>query len=373
MTAIATRNVPFFDYPQVFREHEKEILEIVADVGRRGAFILQKDVDEFEEAIGRSIDARHVIGVANATDALWMLCRAAGLGPGDEVVFCTHTMVATAAGIHFTGATPVPCETGPDLVMDPSSAAKCITPRTKAIMPTQLNGRCADMDALRALCDQHGLMLLEDSAQALGAKFKGQCAGTFGHGGVISFYPAKTLGCLGDGGCVVTNDDEIASKVRQYRDHGRNADLEAEVWCLNSRLDNLQAAILLYKFKYYDHWIQRRREIAAMYQHRLADMEQLVLPPGRDDDADRFDVFQNYEIAAEQRDALRQHLRDRGVGTIIQWGGKPVHLMRRLGFQQELPYTEELFTRLLLLPMNHFLSDDDVEYVCQVIRAFYAQ
>ncbi len=371
MSVFTTRSVPFFDYPQVFLEHEKEILEIVADVGRRGAFILQQDVQQFEDALGQYIGVRHVIGVANATDALWMLCRAAGLGPGDEVVFCTHTMVATAAGIHFTGATPVPCETGRDFEMDAESVEKCVTPRTRAIMPTQLNGRCADMDALRKICDRHRLMLLEDSAQALGAKFKGQCAGTFGRGGVISFYPAKTLGCLGDGGCVVTNDDDVAFKVRQYRDHGRNAQLEAEVWCLNSRLDNLQAAILLYKLAYYDQWIKRRREIAALYQSRLADVEQLTLPPGPDADADRFDVFQNYEIAAEQRDALQTHLRQRGIGTIVQWGGAPVHLMRRLGFKHALPYTEQLFERLLLLPMNHFLSDDDVQYVCQEIRRFY--
>ena len=189
---------------------------------------------------------------------------------------------------------------------------------------------------------------------------------------MISFYPPEPR-LPGDGGCVVTNDDEIAARVRQYRDHGRNARLEAEVWCLNSRLDNLQAAILNFKVSKYDQWIQRRRQIAALYQQRLGDVDELVLPPGPDDDPDRFDIFQNYEIEAERRDDLRAYLGERGVGTLVQWGGTPVHPMRKLGFGQSLPFTEELFTRLLMLPMNHFLSDDDVAYVCETIRQFYGK
>jgi hypothetical protein len=240
-------------------------------------------------------------------------------------------------------------------------------------MPTQLNGRCADMEALSAICQKHELVLLEDSAQALGAKYKGQCAGSFGYGGVISFYPAKTLGCLGDGGCVITNNDDVARKVRLYRDFGRNEDQEVECWCLNSRLDNLQAAILHFRFQRYPQWIERRRQLAGLYQQRLTDLEELTLPPGPSDDPDRFDIFQNYEIEAARRDELQAYLRERGVGTLIQWGGTPVHLMRRLGFSQSLPYTEELFTRMIMLPMNHFLTDDDVAYVCQSVREFYVK
>ena len=366
------RSVPFFNYPDVFVRDEEPILKIVADVGRRGAFILQRDVDEFEKNLARRIGAKHVVGVANATDALFMLCRAAGLGPGDEVIFCSHTMVATAAGIHFSGATPVPVESGSDHEIDPESVEAAITPRTKAVMPTQLNGRCADMDALRDICQRHGLFLLEDSAQALGAQYKGQCAGTFGRGGIISFYPAKTLGCLGDGGCVVTNDDDIYEQVVLYRDHGRNADLDVECWCLNSRLDNLQAAILNHKLGHYDEAIARRRELAAMYQEQLGPVERVALPPGPDADPDRFDIFQNYEIEADRRDELRTFLTDHGIGTLIQWGGKAVHEFRKLGFTQDLPNTERMFTRLLMLPMNTSLIDADVEYVCTTIKEFYA-
>lgn len=370
---IDRRGVPFFEYPKAFAEDKKRILEISEDIIQRGAFILQEDLVEFESAIAEHVGVKHVIGVGNATDGIYMLVRAVGLGAGDEVIFCTHTMVATAAGIHFAGAIPIPCETGWDHEMDPASVERLITSKTKAIMPTQLNGRCADMDKLLAICEQHGLILLEDSAQALGAKYKGRCAGTFGHGGVISFYPAKTLGCLGDGGCVLTNDDEVARKVRLYRDFGRNEDGEVECWCLNSRLDNLQAAILNHKLTKYDDNIARRRNLARIYQQRLGHLKQLVLPPGPDDDLDRFDIFQNYEIEAAQRDALQAHLKDCGVGTLIQWGGKPVHEFSKLGFVQKLPFTEQLFERLLMLPMNQFLADTDVEYVCDSIIDFYSR
>lgn len=365
------RKVPFFVYADVYRDDADDIQKLVADVGNRGAFILQKDVEELEKNISAYLGIKHVLGVANATDALYMICRASGIGSGDEVIFCTHTMVATAAGIHFSGATPVPVETGWDHQMDPKAIEKAITGKTKAIMPTQLNGRCADMDAILDIADQYGLSILEDSAQAFGAKYKGRCAGSFGRGGVISFYPAKTLGCLGDGGCIITNNDEVYEKCRLYRDHGRIDTLEVVCWCLNSRLDNLQAAILNHKLTKYDTLIARRREIAQMYQDRLGDLEQLVLPPAPNGDPDRFDIFQNYEIEATNRDTLKSYLSNNGIGTLIQWGGKAVHEMKKLGFTQSLPFTEELFTRMLMLPMNTSLSDEDVEYVCSIIKKFY--
>ncbi len=205
----------------------------------------------------------------------------------------------------------------------------------------------------------------------MGAKYKDEIAGSFGKGGVISFYPAKTLGCLGDGGCILTNDDEVYEKIHLYRDHGRAENLEVVCWAMNSRLDNLQAAILNHKLKTYDQKIARRREIARMYEDRLKDLDELVLPPGPDSDPDRFDIFQNYEIEAERRDGLKAYLADNGVGTLIQWGGMPVHVFRKLGFTQSLPYTEKLFERLLMLPMNTSLSDEDVEYVCEIVRKFY--
>ncbi len=230
MTPTLSRSIPFFDYPRLFTDEEDAIVAVVREVGRRGAFILQEDLARFEQNLAACLGARHALGVGNATDGLIIALRAAGIGPGDEVIFCTHTMVATAAAIHFAGATPVPVECGADHLIDPDSAAQAVSARTKAILPTQLNGRTADMDALGALARRHGLTIVEDAAQALGSRFKGRAAGTFGAAAALSFFPAKVLGCLGDGGAVITSDDQIHDRMLQLRDHGRRADGEIVGW-----------------------------------------------------------------------------------------------------------------------------------------------
>ncbi len=371
MTPTLSRSIPFFDYPRLFTDEEDAILAVVREVGRRGAFILQEDLARFEQNLGACLGARHALGVGNATDGLIIALRAADIGPGDEVIFCSHTMVATAAAIHFAGATPVPVDCGADHLIDPDSAARAVTARTKAILPTQLNGRTADMDALGALARRHGLTIVEDAAQALGSRFKGRAAGTFGAAAALSFFPAKVLGCLGDGGAVITSDDAIHDRMLQLRDHGRRADGEIVGWGLNSRLDNLQAAILDARLQKYDAVIERRRAMARLYRQRLEGLEELTLPPGPDRDSDHFDIYQNYEIEAPRRDGLRAHLKTFGIGTLIQWGGKAVHQWDKLGFPQRLLFTEKLFERLLLLPLNMSLSDDDIHQVCDAIWAFY--
>jgi len=368
-----SRVVPFFNYPYVFKSQEEAFLSIIRDVGRRGAFIMQKDLSEFEANLAAYTGTKYAVGVGNATDALQIALMAGGIEPGDEVVFCTHTMVATAAAIHFAGAIPVPVEAGPDHLMDPKSIEAAITPRTKAIMPTQLNGRTANMDAIRAVVKKHGLELYEDAAQALGSQFKGRCAGTFGKASGISFYPAKVLGCFGDGGAILTNDEEVHRNVLSLRDHGRDARGEVVRWGMNSRLDNVQAALLDYQLKDYPQVIERRRVIANLYQGRLKDIKQLVLPPAPNSDPDHFDVFQNYEIEAERRDELQAYLKERTIGTLIQWGGRGVHQFHKLGFKQSLPFSEKFFERMLMLPMNMSLSDDDAHYVCDCIIDFYNQ
>jgi dTDP-4-amino-4,6-dideoxygalactose transaminase len=371
MTAAST--IPFFDYPSLFKSDEKNLISLIQDVGRRGAFIMQRELEEFESTLAEYLGARHVIGMANATDALHFAVRAAGIGPGDEVIFSSHTMVATPAAAFFAGAIPVPVECGNDHLIDPAAVEKAITSSTKAIIPTQLNGRTADMGALQKIADANGLTIIEDSAQSLGSQYKGKCAGTFGLAGCISFYPAKTLGCLGDGGCMVTNDDDIFRRARRLRDHGRDADGEVVSWGLNSRLDNLQAAILLHKLKSYDRDVARRREVADMYEAALGNVTELRLPPAPGSEPDHFDVFQNYEIEAEQRDELRDYLSEQGIGTLIQWGGKAVHQFAKLGFRQRLPKTERLFETMLMLPMNTSIRDDQVQRVCDCIKRFYRE
>ena len=367
------RQVPFFLYPKVFLEHEERFIDIFRDVGRRGAFILQRDLEEFEAQIAEYTCAAHTVGVANATDGLQLALLAGGITPGDELIICSHTMIATASAVHFAGGVPVPVETGPDHLIDLESVEAATTERTRAIMPTQLNGRTANMDQLRDMADRHHLDIYEDAAQALGSKYKGRCAGTFGVASSISFYPAKTLGCFGDGGVILTNDDDVWTKLLLLRDHGQGDDRDVKLWGVNSRLDNLQAAILKFKLESYDACVERRRGLASAYQRRLAGCPQLVLPPGPDADDEYFDVYQNYEIEAEDRDGLRVFLRDQGVGTTVQWGGKAVHQFRALGFSQTLPKTESMFTRMLLLPMYPYLASEDVGYVCDTILRFYAR
>ena len=371
MTPVTQRAVPFFDYPHVFTSRESEILDIIRDVGRRGAFIMQRDLAEFERHLALFLGARHALGVANATDGLMIALRAAGVELGDEVILSSHTMVATAAAIHFAQATPVPVECGLDHLLNPGAVEAAINSRTSAIMPTHLNGRTCDMDVLQSIADRHGLLIIEDAAQALGARFKGRCAGTFGAAAAISFYPAKVLGCLGDGGVVIANLDAVHQRACQMRDHGRNAEGEIVSWGLNSRLDNLQAAILDFQLNQYVGVMRRRRQIAGLYDDCLKSVAEVLLPPAPDSNPDYFDIYQNYEIEAQKRDELKQYLRDHGIGTLIQWNGQAIHHLKALGFTQHLPYTDRLFTRLLLLPMNMSLRNDHIEYVCDNIRGFY--
>jgi dTDP-4-amino-4,6-dideoxygalactose transaminase len=363
--------VPFFDYRQLFRSEEQELTAIFRDVGRRGAFVLQQDLARFERNLAAYLGVKYALGVGNATDGLLLALRAAGIGPGDEVIFCSHTMVATAAAIHFAGATPVPVECGDDHLIDPQAVGAAVTPRTRAILPTQLNGRTADMRALENIANGRGLAIVEDAAQALGSRFEGRAAGSFGVAGVISFFPAKTLGCLGDGGAILTNSEQIYERVIELRDHGRGADGEIVSWGLNSRLDNLQAAILDFRLASYAAAVARRRELAGLYHTALQGIRQLKLPPGPADDGDHFDVFQNYEIEAERRDELRAFLKTRQIGTALPWGGKAVHQWPRLGFETRLPFTEALFERVLLLPLNLSLTPPDVDYLCHTIHDFY--
>ncbi|MCG8612739.1 MAG: DegT/DnrJ/EryC1/StrS family aminotransferase, partial [Pseudomonadales bacterium] len=287
-------NIPFFDYPHVFKKHENDFMRIIADVASRGAFIMQKDLREFESNLAKYTGAKFAVGVANATDGLQLACMAGGIEAGDEVIISSHTMVATASAIHFAGGVPIPVEAGEDLLIDPDAIEAAITEKTRAIMPTQLNGRTCDMDKITKIADKHGLKLFEDAAQALGSKFKGQSAGTFGVASAISFYPAKTLGCLGDGGAVLTNDPDVHKQLLLLRDHGRDETTgDVECWGFNTRLDNIQAAILNYLLPQYEEIIGRRRHIAALYNELLADVTEVILPPKPESGSAHFDIFQN--------------------------------------------------------------------------------
>jgi len=367
------RIMPFFNYPALFKLQEKEIMDTLHDVLSRGAYILQKDLEESENNIKELIGVKHVLGVADGTNALVLALRAADIGSGDEVIMSSHTYIATAASAHFVGAKPVLVECGPDHMIDPESVERAVTDNTRIIMPTQLNGRTCDMDVLQVIADKHGLIIIEDAAQALSSKFRGKCAGTFGLAGTFSFYPAKVLGCFGDGGAVVTNDDKIAERVALLRDHGRNEEGEVVTWGTNSRLDNIQAAILNMKLKTFKKDMERRREIATMYDQALRKIDDLILPPAPDADEKHYDIYQNYEIESGHRDELKSFLAKWGVGTIIQWGGKAVHQFQGLGFDNvNLPIIEKITSRFLMLPMHTALTNEDINYICDCIIDFYS-
>jgi len=367
----ATRKVPFFDYSRLFLDNKKQLQNILEDVGGRGAYIMQQDLVKFETQLSKYTGAKFAVGVGNATDGLELSWLAIGLKKGDEVIISSHTMIATASAIVTAGGIPVPVEIGFDNLIDPQAISAAITKNTVGISPTQLNGRTCDMKSIMKIATENNLAVVEDAAQALGSKFNNQCAGTFGDAASFSFFPAKVLGTLGDGGGVVTSKKDIYEKVYQLHDHGRDTEGQTKSWGRNSRLDNLQAAILNKKFEQYDEVIQRRRAIANIYHENLKELEQLQLPPAPSNSGEYFDIFQNYELQADNRDQLREHLSNQGIGTIIQWGGKAVHQWEGLGFNLKLPKVEKFFTKCLMLPMNIFVSDEDLFYICDSIKRFY--
>lgn len=369
--------VPFFDWAGYYRERAEEFAQIMDETASRGGFILQRDVDAFEKGLADFIGVKHAIGLSDATNAMLLGLRAIGLEPGSEVIIPSHCFIAAAQAVHFAGGVNVPVELDEgDWLIDPAAIEAAINSRTRAILPVHVNGRTAQMEVILDIAARHGLDVFEDSAQAAGAKRNGRPAGGFGRWGVYSFYPSKTLGCFGDAGALVTNDDEIAERVRLMRNHGANQekviDLDLDVWGTNSRLDNIQAAILNYKLTYYPEVIARRREIAARYHAAFVAVGALRLPPPPSE-GPSFDIFQNYEVCTSRRDALREHLSARGVGTIIQWGGIGIHQFRGLGFAQKLPKTDRFFRESLLLPMNHILTEEQVEHVVASVLHFFEE
>lgn len=368
---MSLKNVPFFEYPRLWSDDRNDLISIIDDVSSTGGFILQKAVAEFETELAAYSGANYSVGVGNATDGMEIFLEAIGIEEGDEIIISSHTMLATASAIKVAGGIPIPVDIGADNLIDPQAITDAITPNTVGIMPTQLNGRVCDMDAILAIAKRHGLFIVEDAAQALGARYKGKHAGTFGLASDISFFPAKVLGCLGDAGAVLVNDKNLFHQIYQLHDHGRDVNGEVKRWGRNSRLDNIQAAILSYKLKSYDKVIMRRREVAGMYQERLGSLEELQLPQPPSTDSHNFDVYQNYELAADKRDELKAFLSKKNIGTLVQWGGSAVHHFTHLGFNQVLPATDAFFERCIMLPMNIFISNCDIDYICESVTEFY--
>ncbi|MEP7290023.1 MAG: DegT/DnrJ/EryC1/StrS family aminotransferase [Chloroflexota bacterium] len=330
-----------------------------------GWYILGPEVEAFEAAFAAYHGVAHAVGVANGTDAIELALRAAGIGPGDEVITVAHTAVATVCAIEEAGATPVLVDIDPlAYTMNPLAAEAAITSRTRALLPVHLYGQPADMTALSTLAAKHNLLLIEDCAQAHGARDLDCLVGTMGHIGTFSFYPTKNLGAYGDGGAVITNDAEIAGKLRRLRNYGQVSRYEHAEHGINSRLDEMQAAILCVKLAHLDEHNATRRQLAAAYNQTL---EQVTQPTERNG---AYHVYHLYVIRHPQRDKLREALRERGVGTLIHYP-IPVHRQAAyadLGYKVgSLPVTEQIAGEILSLPLYVGLTPNDIKTIGQAV------
>lgn len=378
--------ISFVGYKEQYQNLKSEIDSALQDVLSRGDLILRKDNDEFEERLAKFVGTKYAISLNSGTDALFLSLLAAGIGkdaasdkssagqagePKDEVITVSHTFVASIAAIVQVGATPVLVEVGEDFVMDTDKLESAITDKTKAIIPVHINGRMVDMDKVMEIAKKHNLIVIEDAAQALGATFNNKRAGSIGLTGCFSFYPAKILGCFGDGGGLTTNDAEIYDKVKLLRDHGQRTKTELACYGWNSRLDNLQAAVLNVKLNHLEKWLERRRQIASLYNEGLKDVSGIKLPPAPGVEDNRYDVFQNYVLRADKRDELYAHLKENGVETLIK-DPVPTHFHSELNLTKfSLPFTEQLAKEVISLPMYPELTDEQVYYIIEQVKSFY--
>ena len=362
--------VPFVDYRKQYLDLKPELDAAIQRTLGEGNLILRADVSDFEARLAKFVGVQHAVGLNSCTDALTFSLIAAGIGAGDEVITVAHTFLATIEAIVHVGATPVLVDVGDDYLMDMVAFEGAITPKTRAVIPVHLNGRVCDMERCLAISKKYSIVVIEDAAQALGATIDGRRSGSFGLTSCFSFYPAKLLGAAGDGGAACTNDPEVAHKLRLLRDHGREGKTRHVLYGFTSRLDNLQAAVLNAKFPRVPIWIERRRELARIYDEGLADMDGVRRAPVPD--ARHCDVYQNYVVRAQRRDQLAAHLQANGVEVIVS-NPIPVHAHPELGLSRfDLPITDRLASEVISLPLIPELEPKQIEYVVSAVRAFYA-
>lgn len=365
--------VPFLDLKSPYLELKDDLDAAYRRVMESGWYILGKEVEAFEAEFAAYCETKHCIGVANGLEALHLIVRAYGIGPGDEVIVPSNTYIATWLAVTHAGATPVPVE--PDertYNIDPARIEQAITPKTKAIMVVHLYGQTADMDPINAIARKHNLKVIEDCAQAHGARYKGRRAGSLGDAAGFSFYPGKNLGAIGDGGAVTTNDAELAERIQVLRNYGSRIKYKNEVIGYNSRLDELQAALLRVKLPKLDEWNDRRRLIAAMYQERLKGITDMVLPHVPDWAEP---VWHLFVVRHLRRDELQQRLSAVNIGTLIHYPIPP-HFSEAYahdGFNRhELPIAEQLAKTVISLPMGPHLQESCCLEVISAIQSVHS-
>jgi len=362
--------VPFLDLRAAYEELKEEIDEAVARVLGSGYYLLGKEVEALEEEFAEHLNVEYCVGVGNGLDALHLALRALGVGQGDEVLVPSNTYIATWLAVSYAGAVPVPVE--PDertYNIDPEKLEAAITDRTRAIIPVHLYGQPADMDPILEVARKHNLWVLEDAAQAHGACYKGKRVGGLGDIAGWSFYPGKNLGAFGDGGAVTTNNGEVADRVRVLRNYGSRTKYFNEVRGFNSRLDEIQAAVLRVKLKHLDEWNRRRRNIAELYRRELEGCN-LILPYVPEWAEPAYHLF---VVRSGQRDALQQYLETQGIGTLIHYPVPP-HLQQaycEIGLAAgTLPISERIHREVLSLPIGPHVTEAQVETVTRAVCQF---
>ncbi|MGD0993261.1 MAG: DegT/DnrJ/EryC1/StrS family aminotransferase [Gemmatimonadales bacterium] len=362
--------VPFVDLHAQYLTIKAEVDAAIAAVIRESGFVRSRFVEEFEAAWARTLGVRHCVSCANGTDALYIAMRALGVKAGDEVITTAHSWIATSETITQAGGRVVFCDTEVDtFLIDAAQIASKITPRTVGIIPVHLCGQPADMDAIMALAEKHHLWVIEDCAQAHLATYKGRLVGTFGSVGAFSFYPSKNLGAMGDGGCLVTNDERLASWSALFARHGGKNDHQIEG--INSRLDGLQAAVLSAKLPHLAGWTSRRQALATEYSRAIADLPQVRSPVTR---PDRMHVFHLYMVRCEQRDELRAHLQRDGIATVLNYPrALPfypayAYLGRR---PEDFPNASRHQVEILSLPIYPEMPAAAFQGVVESLHAFY--
>ena len=364
------KKIPFVDLKAQYLTIRQEIDHAVARVLQSGMYILDREVSAFEQEFAEYCGVGQAIGVASGTDALHLALLACGVGHGDEVITVSFTSVATVAVIEYTGAKPVLVDIDPrTLTIDTDKVLSAITPRTRAVIPVHLFGCPADLAMLQEICCSRGIYLIEDCAQAHGASWMNKKVGAWGNIAAFSFYPTKNLGAYGDGGAVVTNDLALAEKAHSLRQYGWEQRQISYSKGINSRLDELQAAILRVKLKHLDQWNTRRREIAAHYDQWLSGTG-ITLPSTP---VEGYSIFHEYVIRSPYRDNLQSYLDEHGIISLVNYP-VPVHLQpayEELGYKKgDLPASEEASSQVLSLPIYPEMTDEMVEHICQLIRGY---
>jgi dTDP-4-amino-4,6-dideoxygalactose transaminase len=362
--------VPYLDLTKEFSGLENEWFELIRETGGRGSFILGPNVKAFEQEVADYIGTKYAVSVANGTDALMLSLRGLGIGRGDEVITTPYTFFATSESIDMVGATPVFADILADsFVIDPESVRSKINEKTKAIMPVHLFGYPAAMDELRKISDDNNLKIIEDCAQAFGAQLNNMRVGSQGDAGCYSFYPTKVLGCYGDGGIITTNDKDLVDHLHKLRNHGAVKPFVHDEIGVNSRLDEIQAALLRIKLKLLDQAISNRRKVAADYSAQLKGAVKAV----PDAPANIGHAYNLYTIRVKNRDALRQHLTDKKIGTSLCYP-EPLHLQpvySELNYKTgDLPVAEAACEDALSLPVYPGMPKEHVDYVCKLIKDF---